>query len=353
MAFATLTVDCDTISQNIQAIRAGLSASTRVMIIVKADAYGLGAVAVATHIAGMVDYFGVATISEALDLRDQGIQTPILLLSEPLIADIPIAVAHDIDITLYHPSTIAAVNDYVQGRKHGIRTHLKVDTGMCRLGVPWDATDAVIAQWHATNHRVEKVGMYSHYANSDQPAHPLNAEQLARFLPIANDSSIIYHFSNSDAVKHFHHFGMVRVGWAAYKNSVTLTAPVRAVRDIPSGTSVGYGSTFVSRKPMRMAVVGMGYADGLSTHLSNNGYFRIGEYTCPIIGRVCMDMVMVALPEGADVGVGDVAVILSPDDEPGMNVVDVAEATGENPREVLCRLSARVMREYLGRRYDL
>ena len=157
------------------------------------------------------------------------------------------------------------------------------------------------------------------------------------------------HFSNSDAITNIEasHLDTVRIGLAAYHNSFTLSAPIRHIQTIPANTSIGYGSTYITQQPTTIAVIGMGYADGLSSQLSNQGHVIINNTECPIIGKICMDMFMVKLPTQHLASVDDMAVIISPDHAPGMTLSTMADLTNQNPREVMTRLSSRVTRHHI------
>ena len=235
-----------------------------------------------------IDYIGVATVHEAAQLRNHGIKTPILLLSEPFNFELPTISALDISVTVYNPSTINEISDYTTQNNTSIKTHLKIDTGMTRLGTPWQTANQALTQWHNTPNSVIKEGVYSHFANSDEANHPLNKEQIKRFFEHkTNFQTEMMHFSNSDALLNIDesHLNTIRIGLGAYKNSFTLSAPIRHIQTITENTSIGYGSTYTTSKPTTIAVIGMGYADGLSTQLSNKGYVVINNIQCPIIEK--------------------------------------------------------------------
>ena len=350
MGFASLTIDCQTIKENIKKIKASIPTSPNVLLIAKANAYGLGAAQICNELTSIVDCIGVATVQEAAELRNHGIATPILLLSEPFEFELPIVAALDMAVTVYDTSTIDQISNYTTQHNQPIKTHLKIDTGMTRLGVPWQTANDALNHWHQTPDTVIKEGVYSHFANSDDANHPLNQSQVDRFLSQqTNFKSQMTHFSNSDALNNIKasHLDTIRIGLAAYNNSFTLSAPIRHIQTIPANTSIGYGSTYTSSTTTTIAVIGMGYADGLSTQLSNQGHVMINQTECPIIGKVCMDMFMVELPSPTLANVDDIAIILSPDAAPGMNLSTMAELTNQNPREVMTRLSSRVTRHHI------
>jgi alanine racemase len=350
MGFATLTIDLKKVSQNIDIIKQQLGESTNILLIAKANAYGMGAIPICKAVADKISYIGVATVDEALECRHSGIKTPILLLSEPFETELNTISAHDITLTVYDKSTIDQLHSFTKSTGRTVKTHLKIDTGMNRLGSHWEESKDIIKYWQETCSNIIKEGIYSHFANSGDKKHPLNVIQKNRFDNHQRNSQVpLTHFANSDAINHLQetHYNLVRIGLAAYENSFTLTAPLRYIKSIKSGNSVGYGNAFTAQKDCRIGVIGSGYADGISTHLSNKGYVIINNHQCRMIGTVCMDMFMVELPESLDVSNGDTAIIISPESDMGMTIHECAKLSGQNPREIMSTLSNRVRRIYL------
>ncbi len=347
MGFAKLNIDCTKIKENIANIQTEIGNKTQVLLVAKANAYGLGAVEICQSLRDHIHYIGVATITEAMHLRNNNIHTPILLLSEPEESDWALISAHDISITVYEKDTIIKLNEHAKKTNAKIKTHLKIDTGMTRLGTHWNNCQETINEWQ--NSELVKEGVYSHFANSNT-THELNASQLTRFNNETQPlTGLIKHFSNSDSITHIKdaHFNLVRVGLNAYQNSFTLSAPIRQIQTVPKGTPIGYGSTYTTDEACQIAIIGMGYADGLSTQLSNNGYVAIQNDHYPIIGKICMDMFMVKLPKETSISSTDTVIILSPDHRPGMSLEEMATKTQQNPREVMTRLSQRITRQPL------
>jgi len=350
MAFATLCIDVNQIKANVLATRQALPATTKVLLVAKANAYGLGAVPICKALGTAIDHIGLATIDEALELRHHGISTPILLLSEPAITDIPLLSAHNIAATVYTPTTISAIDDYTNKHHVTIETHLKLDTGMTRLGVPWQNSTSVLNRWVSSGNGVIKAGLYSHLANSDAP-HALNQAQHQRFKQLTERyPKVTKHLLNSNGITTMPdaHFNGVRIGLSAYQNAFTLQAPIRHIQYAPAGTPVGYDSTYVTPTDCCIATIGMGYADGISTLLSNQGHVVIQQNKAPIVGRICMDMFMVALPKDTSAVPSDTAIICAPDNSntSAMTLTDMATTTQQNPREVMTRFSHRITREY-------
>ena len=349
MASAHLGINTSKIRQNIMQLKRELTPNSNLLLIAKANAYGLGAIPICKTLSDCIDYIGVATIAEAIELRNEQIKTPILLLSEPHHNDFNIISNFNISVTVYNKETIDNLNNYALTTNKTIKTHLKIDTGMTRLGSNWDESDDVLSYWHNTSTNIIKEGVYSHFANSDNKNHPLNSLQLSRFNNLeAEFKSPLIHFSNSDAINHFKSktFNISRVGLAAYIDSFTLTAPIRCIKQISAGTSVGYGSTFTASEPTQIGIIGIGYADGIATALSNKGYVVINNQECPIIGQICMDMFMVKLPSHLNVTSNHNAIIISPEGAPGLSITELAKITSQNPREIMTHFSNRIQRDY-------
>jgi len=348
MTTAYLNVDISKIKSNLKKIKQGLVDNTKLLLVAKANAYGLGAVPICKEVESIIDYIGVATIAEALELRNENIKTPILLLAEPLPNDFNIVSSFDISVTVYNKSTIKKLDDFALSSNKKIKTHFKIDTGMTRLGSHWKESREILNVWHNTSSNIIKEGVYSHYANSDNKNHPLNKTQLNRFKEHESEFNAPFiHFSNSDAIFNFelNNFNIARVGLAAYDNCFTLAAPLRHIKQIPKDTSVGYGSTYISKEDTQVGIIGMGYADGISTLLSNKGYVIINKHKCPIIGKICMDMFMVKLPNQT-FKINDNAIIVSPQNSAGLTIHELAKLTGQNPREIMTLFSSRVIRQY-------
>lgn len=349
MASAHLSINTSKIRQNIIQLKRKLDPHSSLLLVAKANAYGLGAIPICQTISDCIDYIGVATIAEAIELRNEQIKTPILLLSEPHHNDFNIVSSFNISVTVYNKETIDNLNNYARTTNKTIKTHLKIDTGMTRLGSNWDESNDVLSYWHNTSANIVKEGVYSHFANSDNKNHPLNNLQLSRFNNLEPEfKTPLIHFSNSDAISHFksEQFNISRVGLGAYTNSFTLTAPIRCIKQISAGTSVGYGSTFTASETTRIGIIGIGYADGISTSLSNKGYVVINKQECPIIGQICMDMFMVKLPNKIKVSSKDSATVISPEGIPGLTITDLAQLTNQNPREIMTHFSNRIQRDY-------
>ena len=358
------------LEHNYRALRA-CAPDSKFLGVVKANAYGHGAVPVARKLEELgADYLAVACLNEAMELRQAGIRMPILILGATPEELAGLVVDYDVTQTVFTPGLAQALSQAagVQGRRAKI--HVKVDTGMSRLGLldhdPAAAAREVEGLCALPN--LEAEGIFTHFANADGDE-AYTMLQFTRFLDTLAELEETYgrkfeirHCAASGAVLNYPctHLDMVRPGVALYghapdpscagldelnlRPAMTLKSRVAAVRDLPGDTPVSYGCTQrVGRNGGRVAVLPIGYADGLHRVLSGRGSVWLDGKRRPIIGRVCMDMCMVALEDGDQVKAGDEAEIFGPH----LPVEESAELAGTIQYELLCAVSARVPRVYL------
>lgn len=358
------------LEHNYRALRA-CAPDSKFLGVVKANAYGHGAVPVARKLEELgADYLAVACLNEAMELRQAGIRMPILILGATPEELAGLVVDYDVTQAVFTPGLAQALSQAagVQGRRAKI--HVKVDTGMSRLGLldhdPAAAAREVEGLCALPN--LEAEGIFTHFANADGDE-AYTMLQFTRFLDTLAELEETYgrkfeirHCAASGAVLNYPctHLDMVRPGVALYghapdpscagldeldlRPAMTLKSRVAAVRDLPGDTPVSYGCTQrVGRNGGRVAVLPIGYADGLHRVLSGRGSVWLDGKRRPIIGRVCMDMCMVALEDGDQVKAGDEAEIF------GLHlpVEESAELAGTIQYELLCAVSARVPRVYL------
>lgn len=361
MLYAThAVVDLDRLAANAAAVRERV-APARVLAAVKADAYGHGAVRVGRVLQerGLADMLGVATVPEALELRAGGITLPILKLSHVLTPDEAQAVcAADVVTACVSAENVALL----AGR--GARVHLKVDTGMGRIGVA--AREAADLAAAAQSAGLSVEGIFTHMPVSDDPAcDDYSREQVARFRAVVDAVHDRLgrrldhvHMANSGAVLAHEDswLTMVRPGIMLYgyapDGATPRTVPlepvlqwrtrVSFVKRVVAGESVGYGRTWTARENTCVATLPVGYADGYPRVLSNRGSVLVGGVARPVVGRVCMDQLMVAVDEA--VQVGDEAVLIGAQGEACIGADDIAALAGTIPYEVLCGIGSRVER---------
>jgi alanine racemase len=360
--------------RNCARVRA-LAGSRKVMAVVKADAYGHGAVPVAQCLAECgVDWFGVATVEEALELRAAGIARPILLLGGLYMSD----PAHLIEYRLTPSvSSTARLDTYAQcARRYGqpIEFHLKVDTGIGRLGLPPERL-ASFLRHHRELEGLRLTGFFTHLASAEDLVATQTQDQSSRFraalaeLGGAGIAPEWIHVSNSAALLAGLAFpeNLVRVGALLFGYCLPLVMPpgreareletfepilnfksrVVYLKDVPSGTPLGYGAAFHTRRPSRIATVPVGYADGLSRALSNRGRAIVRDRYAPIVGNISMDLTLLDVTDIPGVDVGDEVMLLGRSDHCSITAVQTAQSLGTVPYEVLCSIGKRVPRLYI------
>ena len=366
---AEARVDLDAIRDNVALLKAGTSAE--VMAVVKGDGYGHGAVPSAkAALAGGATWLGVCTLTEALELREAGITVPILAW---LIApDAPLHQAVEAGVDL-NAASLGQLDEVVAaGKRAGraVRVHLKIDTGLNRNGAPaaqWPALVEAAAKAEAVGD-AEIVGVWSHFVYADVPDHETTDRQLAAYkdaLAVAERAGItpqVRHLANSAATltRPDTHFDVVRPGIAIYglspvegqsfglRPAMTAHARIALVKRVPAGEGVSYGHTYFTQRETTLALVPLGYADGVPRHASNVGPVWINGKRYAIAGRVCMDQIVVDCGDDP-VAAGDEAVLFGPGDRGEPLADDWAAAIGTINYEIVTRFgSQRVPRRYAG-----
>ncbi len=363
-------VDLDALRYNIGAIRRHTGPRAKLMAVVKADAYGHGLAPVATRLMQSgVDAFAVATLGEALLLRQRGGPGwPILLFGSALPFEVETIVARNITPTLlnFEEAQLFAAEASRQGKR--IRVQIEVDTGMGRVGL-WheDATGEI--QRIAALPPLEIEALYTHFPSADENLDSTRQE-LEKFLRVAKtvrDAGIavpLLHAANSAALLNLPEtvLDMTRPGLLLYgispagatpkefRPALSFKARVAFVKSVDAGRTISYGQTFVANKPMRIATVAAGYADGFSRFLSNKAEVLVGGQRCRVVGRVTMDQIMVDVTAVPQVNCGDEVVFIGRQGEAEITAVEVAGWEETIPWEVLCNITktARVPRVYHG-----
>lgn len=368
---AWLEIDHAALRSNLAHLRAHISDRVAICAVVKANAYGHGAVEVATTlVAAGADHLAVITVDEALALREAGIEAPILLLHEPPLGRVDEVLAADLVSCAFTPETIAALN--MAGSRAGTiaKVHLKIDTGLNRLGVPWPELEELIVGSVAPAEHVSVSGVFTHLAFADEPRNPVIDEQLARFADaldtlkrIGVDAGI-RHIANSAAAlaRTDAHADMIRPGIALYGLSpgpdvpetrelrpvMSLRARVAQVKRIAAGEGVSYGHRWQAQRDTTIATIPLGYADGWPRGLTNNAQVLIGGVAHEAVGTVTMDSFMVDCGD-TPVLVGDEAVLIGTQGEVELIVDDVAKRLGTINYEIVARMAARLPREHRSR----
>ena len=355
------------LKHNLDQVRLLVGDDVRIMPIVKANAYGHGLVPVCSALFRFgVDYFGVATLDEGLTVKAAVPKARVILLGGSLPDQAGAIVDAGLVPVVYDLGQAYALDHEAGRRGRTLPVHLKVDTGMTRLGVRYDEALAV-AETMGRLRNVALVGVMTHLATADVQDSSFVMTQLDRFDFFLSSSGLIgkvvAHAANSSALMRYprSHYDMVRPGIMLYgvtssgasppgvslKPVMRLVSRVIRIAECRPGESVGYGQTFVAPRPMRIAVVPIGYADGYSYALSNSAEVLIRGARCPVVGRVSMDMITVALKESSNVGVGDEVVILGSQNSESITINELAFIAKTIPYEIFCNLSDRIDRIYV------
>lgn len=370
---ATVTIDLDAIRANVATL-AECAGAAATMAVVKADAYGHGLVPVARAArAGGAQWLGTAVLAEALALRQAGDDGPILAWLAAPGEDWSAALQADVDVAAYSADQLTEIAAAARGAGRAARVHLKVDTGLGRGGVMPADWPAVVAQARRLESEgvVRAVGVWTHFAYADAPGHPTIAAQLGVFAEALAEAEAaglrpeVRHTANSAATLTLpgSHYDLVRPGLAVYglspvpdvagpeelglRPAMRLEARVALVKHAPAGHGVSYGHTYTTTAATRLALVPLGYADGVPRHASGAGPIHVGGRTVPIAGRVCMDQVVLDVGD-LDVRAGDPAVLIGDAGRGEPTAQDWAHAAGTISYEIVTRVSPRLPRRYLG-----
>lgn len=383
-----IEVHLDAIEHNIKAFQAHLSKTTEIMAIVKANAYGHGAVPVALRaIAAGATRLGVAVLDEAIELRQAGITAPILVMGYIADDGLSIARKHGIACTMYSIEQVQRAIDILSMPQDSeassstdtkdapspLAVHLKVDTGMNRLG--FTQTDALIeASKRILESRVLYLeGLYTHFAKADEADPSTSDVQAQRFtqfqqalskyqIPIA-----VVHVNNSAGAIHYPQYGntTVRLGIAMYglypspysqqtshstlqlKAALTLKSQIVHLKQVPAGSAISYGGTYVTSDPAMVATLPIGYADGYTRLLSNRAEVLVRGVRARVVGRICMDQLMIDVTHIADVAVGDEVVLLGAQGAERITADEIANWSSTINYEVVAALGQRIPRVYI------
>ena len=361
-------IDLSAIRHNFDCLKAKLTPGVKVLSIVKADAYGHGAAAVAKALESRTDFFAVSTVPEGIELRDAGIRKPILILSYTSPAEYDLLLQYDIRATVYTLDDAKRLSDCALRHGKPAVVHIAVDTGMGRIGfsVSDAAADEVAQITQLPGLTVE--GIFSHYATADMADKTEANQQTARFctfldLLTARGISIpIRHICNSAGAMEFsEHFDMVRLGVALYglfpsdevqqtgydlRRAMRVVSHVIHVKTVEKGTAIGYGRAYIAPDRRVIATVSIGYADGFNRAFSGKGYVLIRGQKAPVVGKVCMDQIMVDVTDIPGVQTEDEVTVLGRDGDEELTAEALGEMVGSFGYEVICNFMPRVERVY-------
>ncbi len=356
-------IDCSALQHNFRTVRT-IAGERQVIAVIKADAYGHGAVETARALTDAgADMLAVAFVSEARHLREAGIGARILVLFDT--TDIPALFDLKLTPVLHDTAAAAACSREAARRGTTVPVHVKIDTGMGRLGIRPDSALTALCEI-AGMKGVVIEGVMSHFSEADLSERSYADHQLTLFRAICSEftgrtgRTPVCHMANSAAVFSLPDalLDAVRPGIALYGYSLfekdygllpamQVRAKIVAVRSVPAGTPVSYGRTFVTKRESRIAVVGIGYADGYSRLHSNTAGMLVNGFYAPVAGRVCMDLTMLDVTDAESVSPGDEAVVLGTQAGRSITAVQLAQSSGTIPYEILTSLGSRARRAYL------
>ena len=360
-------IDLDAIARNFDAVRE--KASVKVMAVVKADAYGHGAIQVARLLQDKCAFFGVSSMLEAMELRKAGLTTPILILGHTPVNAYPTAIREGIRPTIFHYEDAKALSLAAQEAGLAAPFHFAVDTGMSRLGFQATEESADVCAKIARLPGLVPEGLFSHFATADCADLSRARQQAQRFdafdamLRRRGVAVAIRHMDNSAGLMNFpNHYEMVRSGIVTYgmypseevspellklEPALQFLSRVSHVKTLPAGREVSYGGTFVTTRDTRIATVPVGYADGYRRSLSGKFYVLIHGKRAPILGRICMDQMMVDVTDIPETAVGDRVTLVGRDGGEVITMEAIAAAADSFNYEFVCGISRRVPRIYV------
>lgn len=360
-------IDLSAIAYNYHEIKKLVGNKTKIMAVVKANAYGHGIINIAKILATLnVDYFGVATLDEAISLRKNNIKTPILVLGCVTKEEIKPIIENDITMTLGSDEILPVIEKYASSLKKQARVHVKIDTGMGRIGV-WHREAISFIRLIAKSSFINLEGIYTHFASAGHDNFFTNY-QLESFEEIINEIAQIgidipiKHVANSIGVIDIprSHFNLVRPGIIIYgmypkrhfvnivklKPAMSLKTKIVFLKDTPAGRSISYGRTYITQKPTKVATLPIGYADGYGRILSNKAEVLIRGKRAKVIGKVTMDQTMIDVGHIKDVKVGDEVMLIGRQGKDIITVDELAKLSATIPYEIVCSITDRVPRSY-------
>ncbi len=360
--FAEISIDV--IESNLTQLKSKLKKDVLTLAIVKADAYGHGAVGVSKAIQNKVDYFGIAELMEAVELREAGVEKPILVLSYTSPYLYETLIKNELTQTIFNYDDAVELSKTAVRLNKIARVHIAVDTGMSRIGFFCNKESVEIVKRINDLPNIYIEGIFSHYACADCEERETTDKQtqiFKGFIKTLEDRGMVIpikHMCNSAGILTCdEQFNMVRMGIVLYglypdewlnDGTISLEPAMRVVshvvhvKEVPAGSGVSYGHTYFTKEKTRIATVCIGYADGYSRSLSNIGKVLINGQFANVIGRVCMDQLMVDVTDLENVSVGDEVTILGKDGENEITAEEIAELTNTINYEVVCQFQKRV-----------
>lgn len=366
-------IDLDAVCHNMEHMHRNLSEGTQIIGVIKTDGYGHGAIQIGRELEKLDYVFGyaVATAEEALILRHANLQKPILILGYTFPYSYEDLIRHDIRPAVFRGDTVDELSECARKIGKSVRVHVKVDTGMTRVGIKPDDSGIAFVDKVMQAEGVELEGMFTHFARADETDKSAARKQLNTMRDFMSRAEKelgcrvpVRHCSNSAGIVELPEANMdvVRAGITLYglwpseqvsrdivelKPVLSLKSHIVYIKEVDEGVPVSYGGTYVTPKKMRVATIPVGYGDGYPRGLSNKGYVLIRGRKAPILGRVCMDQFMVSLDEIPEAAEGDEVTLIGTDGEQQITMEELGEISGRFNYELACDLGKRIPRVYM------
>jgi len=362
-------INLDAIAQNAKHIKMQLKPGVKLAAVIKADGYGHGAVPVAETVYDLADWFAVSNIEEALELRASGIEKPILTLGYTAPLQLEEAIRNQITLTLCDMESAKEISEVASRIGLGAEVHIKVDTGMGRIGFPADSSvsSQVVAAVKLPN--ITATGVYTHFARADEQNKDATELQFKKFLAFIASmekqgiTGLLRHAENSAAILSIpeYQLDMVRLGISLYgmypsedvvpdnlilQPAMEIKSHIAFLKSVPAGTCIGYNATYVTTKPERIATVPVGYGDGYPRALSNCGRVLVHGKSVPIVGRICMDQLMIDVTEVPDVKRGDTVTLMGREGKEWITAEEIGALSHSFHYEMVCNVGKRIPRVY-------
>lgn len=361
-------IDLDAVEYNYNNTRAKLPQGCKLLGVIKADAYGHGAVELARFLENKCDFFGVACIEEAVELKKADIKTPILILGYVAPAFYDLVVKYDIRIPVFSYDTAKALSDEAVKQGKTVPFHFCIDTGMSRIGFQVNEESADVCKQICALPNIEAEGLFSHFATADESDLTkalAQREKYKTFVEMLESREIqipIKHLNNSAGIMNFdEYFDMCRMGIILYglypseevdkslldiKPVMSWLTHISHIKTLEAGREVSYGGTFKTTEPRVIATIPVGYADGYPRCLSNKGRVIINGQYAPIVGRVCMDQFMVDVTDVDGAELDSIVTLVGKDGDAELSMEEVSNAAYSFNYELPCRVARRVPRTY-------
>ena len=365
-------IELNNLRYNIEQIDSLLPPDVRIIGVIKTDGYGHGALPMAKELERFdcVAGYGVATAEEAIQLKNGGIRKPVIIIGYSFPSSYEEMLVRDVRLTVFREDMLESIDETAARLGLIAKVHIKVDTGMSRIGIPTDDTGIEFVKKALSYEHLKVEGVFSHFARADETDKTSAYNQLKRFddfvgrvknelsyefemVHIANSAAII---EMPEAYKHYVRAGVIMYGlWPSdevdrskisLKPLLTLASHITFIKEVPEGTEVSYGGTYVTEGKTRIATVPVGYGDGFPRRLSGKGSVIIHGVKAPIIGRICMDQFMVDVTDIPDVAEGDEVILIGSEGDETITMEDIAEQSGMLNYELACIIGKRVPRAY-------